>query len=426
MKLLHVIAWMNPEKGGVCAALRTMAAGLSDLGVENEVACLDMPGSPFLNDSPFPVHALGPGKGPWQYNARLKDWLSIHLVRFDAVIVHGLWLYHGFALRKAFEAFRSRLLSKPGYPKLFVMPHGMLDPYFQYAPGRGLKAIRNVIYWKLVENRLIHEADQLLYTTEEEQRLAEMTFSPFHPKGQTVAGLGVSAPPPSIVTMQWAFGEKCPGLQGSPYLLFLSRIHEKKGVDMLIKAYASLQRQYSQKASRQGTKEQLPKLVIAGPGLEDGYGRHLQQTVRETKELQGSVFFTGMLTGEAKWGAFYGCEALVLPSHQENFGIAVVEALACGKPVLISRQVNIWREITTANAGIIADDTLSGTTALLELWTHLTGREKLEMSNNASGLYKNCFARPLVCRRLLNIISTNYLPDKNGSFRINENRPVKV
>ena len=73
----------------------------------------------------------------------------------------------------------------------------------------------------------------------------------------------------------------------------------------------------------------------------------------------------GMLSGAAKWGALYGCEAFVLPSHQENFGIAVVEALACGRPVLISDQVNIWREIVEDGAGIAEADTEEGVEKLL-------------------------------------------------------------
>ena len=94
--------------------------------------------------------------------------------------------------------------------------------------------------------------------------------------------------------------------------------------------------------------------MIAGPGLDTAFGREMRQLAESlcpqpsTLTPQPAVFFPDMLTGDAKWGALYGCEAFVLPSHQENFGIAVVEALACGKPVLISNQVNIWREIEAA------------------------------------------------------------------------------
>jgi glycosyltransferase involved in cell wall biosynthesis len=79
----------------------------------------------------------------------------------------------------------------------------------------------------------------------------------------------------------------------------------------------------------------------------------------------------------------------VLPSHQENFGISVVESLACGVPVLVSNKVNIWREIEATNAGLIADDTVAGTTQLLTSWAAKTQEQKREMQCNA----RTCFAR---------------------------------
>src|SRR5690606_9458028 len=190
-------------------------------------------------------------------------------------------------------------------------------------------------------------------------------------------------PPPFNGEMLSKFLEFCPEINGKHYLLFLSRIHEKKGVDLLIKAYFQLQ--------EMGCKEELPSLVIAGPGMETSYGRHLRAMVHQNPMMKQSVFFPGMLSGEAKWGAFYGCEAFVLPSHQENFGIAVVEALACGKPVLISDQVNIWREIAAWKAGNIAPDSLVGTMDMLEAWVNLQPADKLQMGKQAKSCFKNTF-----------------------------------
>ncbi len=175
----------------------------------------------------------------------------------------------------------------------------------------------------------------------------------------------------------------CPALGNRSYLLFLSRIDEKKGVDLLINGYKMLFRQLAEDGvcitraaglgkaptSLPAARKQMPTLVIAGPGLDSRYGQGLRQAAAE---LPASVvFFPGMLTGDAKWGAFYGCESFVLPSHQENFGIAVVEALACSKPVLITNKVNIWREVIANGCGLVADDTLKGTQELLERWIDL-------------------------------------------------------
>ncbi|WP_276373430.1 glycosyltransferase [Chryseolinea sp. H1M3-3] len=394
MKILHVSPSMDPKLGGVCQAVRLIISGLSTLGVENEVVSLDASDAKFLKEDPFPVHGIGIGQGPWSRHPQLIPWLVVNLPRFDAIVVHGLWLYYGYAVRKAIGEITGKK------PKLFVMPHGMLDPYFQRAAGRKLKALRNFIYWKLIEGKLINMADGILFTCEEECRLAREPFRPYKPKRELVVGLGSDQPPAYTPAMAKSFSEKVPELGVDAYILFLSRIHEKKGVDLLIKAYGELATK-----KVKGTP-QLPKLVIAGPGLESNYGQDMKHLAYDTLRLGSSVFFPGMLTGDAKWGAFYGCEAFVLPSHQENFGIAVVEALACAKPVLISNQVNIWREIESGGGGLIADDTMEGTTHMLERWYSMPDTAKKSMVKNAKDCFINSFEKGPASRRFLEKINS--------------------
>ena len=401
MKLLHIIAEMNPAMGGVCQAVRTLVAGLTSLEIQNEVVSLDAPDAHFLVDDNFLTHALGPGKGPWFYSPLLLPWLKENMPRFDAVIVHGLWLYHSYAANKALSYLQTAnsRATVTSLPKLYVMPHGMLDPYFQRASGRKLKAVRNWFYWKIIENNLINNAT-LLFTCEEEQLLAQEPFKPYHPKDTVVVGLGVMQPPTYTQAMQAAFLAACPDLEARPYVRFLSRVHEKKGVDLLLKAYSSLLSNPSDSISEEivstepveVNSTQKPLLIVAGPGLETAYGLVQRETVNKSTALQSHVLFPGMLTGDAKWGAFYGCEAFVLPSHQENFGIAVVEALACGKPVLISNQVNIWREIIDDNGGLVAENTLEGTQQLLRTWQQLPQEKKSLMQQQAHKVFANRFA----------------------------------
>jgi glycosyltransferase involved in cell wall biosynthesis len=98
-----------------------------------------------------------------------------------------------------------------------------------------------------------------------------------------------------------------------------------------------------------------------------------------------------MLSGDAKWGAFHMADAFVLSSHQENFGVVVAEALGCGKPVLISDKVNIWREVAAANAGLVEPDTSDGATSLLRGWLALDQAKRAEMAKNAVSLFKTSF-----------------------------------
>ena len=113
-----------------------------------------------------------------------------------------------------------------------------------------------------------------------------------------------------------------------------------------------------------------------------------------------------MLKGHAKWGGFYGCEAFILPSHQENFGIAVVEALACSKPVLISNQVNIWTEIETAAGGIIQADTEAGTYHLLNTFLQMPASQRAAMSAKARACFEQYFAVKPATAKLLAAITS--------------------
>ena len=128
--------------------------------------------------------------------------------------------------------------------------------------------------------------------------------------------------------------------------------------------------------------------------------------VTSDPSLSSMIFFPGMLTGDAKWGAIYGCEAFVLPSHQENFGIAVAEALACGRPVLISNQVNIWKGIENVGGGIIANDTLEGTKKLLKSWVTLNTAQKQTMQQLAYTAYEKYFEIDSASKRFLDAISS--------------------
>ena len=385
---MHVIAGMNPEMGGVCAAVRTIIAGLSTFKISSEVASLDAVGAEYIIGDEFKIHAAGEGKGAWKYNNNLSIWLKKNLTDFDVVIIHGLWLYPGYAVRKTIGNLKR---NGGHFPKLFVMPHGMLDPYFQVASGRKIKALRNWLFWQIIEKKLIATADGLLFTCEMEKSLARRTFTPYNPKRELVVGLGIKNPPEFTQAMEDAFLKKTDFAKGYPYLLYLSRLDEKKGIDLLIKAYLKIEK----------TNIKMPALVIAGPGLETSFGEKMKQLASESL----NIYFTGMLTGDVKWGAFYGCEAFVLPSHQENFGIAVIEAMACGKVVLISNQINIWQEIQQYGGSIVCEDTIEETEEMLTYWGNISPEKKQAMSLSAKKCFSRFFTIDTVSKNLIDAIS---------------------
>ena len=131
----------------------------------------------------------------------------------------------------------------------------------------------------------------------------------------------------------------------------------------------------------------MVSLVLAGPD-QIGWEKYLRARVAHL-DIAPRIVFTGMLQGEMKQGALASADAFILPSHQENFGMSVVEALAVGLPVLISERVNIWREIDADRAGYVESDDLPGTTRLIERWMATPPAEREVMRANA----RRCFAR---------------------------------
>ncbi|BAV04292.1 Glycosyltransferase involved in cell wall bisynthesis [Filimonas lacunae] len=374
MKILRVISTMDPKNGGPCQGIRNSIPALKAIGVENEVLCFDVPGAAYLGKDPFTIHTIGPAKGPYAYCSNLHSWLEQHIAAYDIIIIHGLWLYNSYGVYSFWKKYKQK---NGTAPRLYVMPHGMLDPWFQRAKERRVKAIRNSVFWHLIEKYVINGADGILFTCEQELLLARETFNGYKPQRELNIGYGISKPPAFRKEMTEAFEALSAGLNSQPYLLFLSRVDSKKGVDLLVTAYLAVE--------KKGHK--LPALVIAGPGMESEYGKQLQELAKGAH----NILFTGMLGGDAKWGAFYGCECFVLPSHQENFGIAVVEAMACGKPVLISNQVNIWKEISAAKAGLVANDNAEGVKELLEKWIAFSNEEKQVMGSNAQNAYQTYY-----------------------------------
>lgn len=365
MKLLHVIPSLSPATGGTAEALRQLAAVSPEAGVEPEIVCLDEPDSNWIGSFATPVHALGGCSGKYGRSPRLREWLESNVGRFDGLVAHGIWTYPTLA---AARACRGRI-------PWAVFTHGMLDPWFQRRYP--LKHLKKRLYWP-IQYPVLRDARAVLFTSRLESELAPQSFRP-NKWTSLIVPFGTNSPPPDEEAQRAAFQAALPQLQGRRFLLFLSRIHEKKGCDLLVEAFASV-------AARQPEMD----LVIAGP---DQTG--LQASLIALAERLGiasRIHWPGLLTGDVKWGALRACEAMVLPSHQENFGVVVAEALACGRPALISNQVNIWPEIKESSAGLVEPDTLDGTRSLLTGWFALSGPEKAAMSERALATFEARFS----------------------------------
>ncbi|QQX89586.1 glycosyltransferase (plasmid) [Cupriavidus necator] len=383
MKILQLLPSLDPRQGGPAECVRQSAVALAAQGHRVEVLTLDAPDAPWLRDAGLPVHALGPVRGGYRYCPALLPWLREHAQGFDAVIVNGLWQHHGFA---AWQALRDS-----GVP-YFVFPHGMLDPWFRRAYP--LKHLKKWLYWPWAEYRVLRDARAVLFTAEEERRRARESFWLYR-ANERVVSFGTSAPPPAHAADGGSLAERFlaahPALRGKRLVLFLGRIHPKKGCDLLIEAFA-----------REAAQVPAAHLVIAGPDSA-GWGSALRE-LAAARGIADRISWPGMLRDEMKWGAFRASEVFALPSHQENFGIAVAEALGCGLPGLLSTEVNIWREVVQGGAGMGAADTVDGTAGMLRGWFALTPAERARMRARAQAVFAQHFTMEAMAVDLLRVV----------------------
>jgi glycosyltransferase involved in cell wall biosynthesis len=370
VRLLHVINSMNPRFGGPVEVIDQISRIHLTQGHEVEVVTLDRPHDPWVKKSSPRVHALGPGRGRYGFSSRLVPWLRSRASEFDAVVVHGLWQYHSFAVWRA--------LRRRDVP-YFVFAHGMLDPWFKRTYP--LKHLKKWLYWPWAGYRVLRDASAVCFTCEEERLLARQSFWLYRCNERVIA-FGTAAPQGDPETQKQLFFELYPEMLGKRSVLFLGRIHPKKGCDLLIRAFAKLLREFP----ASGCDSEPLHLVIAGPD-QAGWSAHLQ-ALAASLGISQRITWTGMLSGDPKFGALRSAEVFALPSHQENFGIAVAEALACGVPVLISNKVNIWREIERDGAGLVATDDEEGTLRSLRGWF---SKERVEQQTFRDRAYK-CFA----------------------------------
>jgi len=382
MKILRVITSTAPTNGGPIEGIKQVSRVLASQGHWTDVACLDAPDAPWLKALPFKTYALGPGRFGYQYSKHFVPWLRQNAAKYDYVIVHGIWQYSSFGV---WLALQRPLHGEPRQP-YFVYTHGMLDPWFKRTYP--LKHLKKWFYWPWGEYRVLRDAQAVLFTCEEERVLARQSFW-LYTCNEVVVNYGTAKPEGDSAVQHQAFLNQFPELRDKRLVLFLSRIHPKKGCDLLIEAFAQLIQAQSAIQHSPET-DQLPlHLVIAGPD-QTGWQNQLQQQSKQLG-ISDRITWTGMLSGDLKWGAFHAAEVFVLPSHQENFGIVVAEALACGLPVLISNKVNIWREIAADGAGLVANDTLTGTSEVLRQWLVMPLEAKQAMRRKAQQSFNQRF-----------------------------------
>jgi glycosyltransferase involved in cell wall biosynthesis len=380
VKILHVIMGTHPSEGGPIENTVQTSKALMMRGHSVEIASLDSEDAAWLSELQVKVYPLGSRRDSYLNAPRLKEWLIRNANNYDVVIQHGLWNPTGFATWRA--------MRKTGQ-KYVTYPHGMLDPYFRAL--KPLKHILKQILWFIADGRLLKDSQLVLFTTEEERLSARRSFWPVW-YNERVVNYGTADVPSCQTGEVEALLEKIPAVRDRPFLLFLGRIHPKKGCDILIEAFGRVARAWPEL-----------QLVVAGPD-ESGLLPQLQVLALKLG-IQDRIHWPGLLKGAAKWGAMQSCSAFILPSHQENFGIAVAEAMACGRPVLITNKVQIWREVKDSGAGLVANDDVDGIASLLTSYLEMPQSRRNEMARNARAGFVRYFEMNQVVDGLIPVLA---------------------
>jgi len=341
IRVLHVISSLDPRAGGPAVAIKGFAAAQKQCGIEPVVIATYRDGesdsiAADLIRQGITVSRIGPAGGALRRHSQIVPKLTELIAAADVVHIHALWeeIQHQAAVV-------ARRLGKP----YIYRTCGMLDPW-SLAQGRLKKKL--YMRWRMRAN--LQGATALHFTAELERDLT----APLKLAGESIIEPnGLSFAEFENLPARGSFRARYPQLGNRLVVLFLSRIHKKKGLDLLIPAFAAAQRRGA-------------ALVIAGPD-DVGYGSVMKK-LADDRGIGGDVIFAGMLHGIDRLAAMNDADLFVLPSYQENFGIVVVEAMATGRPVIISDQVNIHREVVAARVGAVVPTQIEPLTQELTRW----------------------------------------------------------
>jgi glycosyltransferase involved in cell wall biosynthesis len=338
MKILHVIGALAPRYGGPSKACVEMAAAVARLGHEVKIFTTNIDGpkdlevplnQPIMKDRVEIRYFQVQQPRFWKFSLTLARALKKAIAEADVVHLHSLYLFSSMI-----AGFWCRFFQTP----YIIRPHGTLDPFI-YVRHRNRKHLMEFFF----EDRNLQNAAGIHYTAEEEKQLAAPYT--FQRPGYVIPN-GINLHDYAFLPPQEAFSELFPETNNKDVILFLSRLNFKKGLDLLVPSFVEIAREFPN-----------AHLVVAGPD-DEGLGQQAKQQL-QLSDLHHRVTFPGMLEGAKKLAAFSAARFFVLPSYSENFGIAIVEAMACGLPVIISNHVNIWREVAQAQAGYVIPCTIS-------------------------------------------------------------------
>ena len=343
MKILHIIPTYFPahRQGGPIKSVHEMNKGLVKKGVEMTVYTTNIDGKSVLN-VPLNQGVDIDGVKVWYFPATFRLWeysfafhraLAKNAKDFDLIHITSVFL-----AASALGAYYAKKFKKP----YIISPRGsFMEEPLKYRP------LKKKVYINLIEKRNLAGAEAIHFTVEKEKDGYLKAGLPFKKSIIIPNGLDVEVSN-TITRDRIHFRKKFNISSDKKIVLFMGRLHFIKGLDTLIPAFAEVVK-----------KEPNAILVLAGPN-DKNYKKEIELKIKNCKlKINNEVVFTGMLLGEDKIAAYRESDVFVLPSYSENFGIAVVEAMIAGNPVVVTKGVGISKEVEAAGAGLVVEKDVS-------------------------------------------------------------------
>jgi len=385
LKILSIISSLDPKNGGPAKTVFDQNIYFTKVKkYRAEIISLDRKHNlpkyckGFKKISYFPRNSffskfklLGINRYPIQLN--FLNWLIKNKNKYDVFILHGIW---------DFKNLIARLFIKNKY---YVFLHGTLNPYERKS---FFKYLKKKIYWFLIEKKNLLNAKAVLFTSKEEEKLNNNTFVNTDDLNKLTVDYAIILEKYNQSACSNKLFKTYPFLKNKKYYLFMGRVDPKKGCDILLHSIYLLGDKFKS------------NLVFAGD-YNNSTGKELKRLVAKL-DLQEKVFFLGHVVDDIKGGVLINSKAMLLCSHDENFGISLVESLGCGKPVLTTYKVNTYKKILAYKAGYVANDNARSFCRIINKFENLNLKQKRLMSKNA----RNCFNENF---NLLN--KKNFIPD---------------
>lgn len=347
LRVLHVIPSVAPCRGGPSKAVVEMVKALNHLDVNAEIATTNDACESVLNVdlnglsdyARVPVRFFARYSSSitsireFQYSNSFRHWLKAHIQDYDLIHVHAIFSFC--------SSYAMTLARKKKIPYV-VRPIGQLEDW-----ALQQKSLKKNLYLSLCERKNLVNASLVHFTAESEQQQA-LASLPL--KSSSIIPLGIVVPdkiPNASEHLHASFDIPAE----HTIITYLSRIHKKKGLDLLLKALAKLEKNNV-------------CLLIAGDG-DKSYLRELKELATKLG-LNNQIKWLGFIEGKQKELLLQGADLYALTSHSENFGIAVLEALASGTPVLVTKAVALATQVSENDLGYVTDTNVDAITDALQ------------------------------------------------------------